>query len=220
MVVATSTTGAAGTADAAVARLQDCLTKHYRDAFAFPTVQALASEVHAQEAGKPVVQETDLLELAFRAVLSSLVRQALATGHDVLDEKRYGVRALLDLALRLAQPPPTEEGGVPLGPRAAFFLLEDLFDLLGVEQIQAFWPEVEAREEALFGLFKVARKSNLTMLKLCNSLLRKLSKSHNTAICGRIMMYLSRNWELSDPVRLFGFSRLYTPRRKSRRSSS
>lgn len=215
MVATTSTTGA-GTADAAVARLQDCLTQHYRDASAFPTVQALASEVHAQEAGKPLAQEIDLLEMAFRAVLSSLVQQALATGHDVLDENCYGVRALLDLALRLAQPPPTPEGGVPLGPRAAFFLLEDLFDLLGVEQIQAFWPEVEAREEALYGLFKVARKSNLTMLKLCNSLLRKLSKSHNTAICGRIMMYLSRNWELSDPVRLFLGWRLHIPKRGRR----
>lgn len=96
---------------------------------------------------------------------------------------------------------------------------------------------VEEREARLFRLFPAAPKSKLTMLKICNSLLRRLSKSHNTgacvalracvhasclcprtthttpaadppkptfppALCGRLMMYLSRNWDLSEPSAL------------------
>jgi len=185
-----------GDAEAALTQLEECIRTNYRKgASGLAVVRDLASAVATAEAGKPVAQDTDLVEVAFRAVLVGLVRESLAGRQDLLDEEKFGMRALLDLALGLAQ----GGGGEGTGLRSVFFLLEDVFEFLGVEQIQTFWPEVEAREEALFALFKVARKSNLTMLKLCNSLLRKLSKSHNTAICGRIMMYLSRNWELSDP---------------------
>ena len=136
---------------------------------------------------------------------------------------------------------------------------------------------VEEREAALFDLFPFSNKNKLAMLKICNALLRRLSKSHNTggwvhsswvvfvfgssksqhgwvhpswfvvyvfvwvffppsppantpdgrsrareltdrasppppttttttttatAICGRLMMYLSRNWDLSEPSAL------------------
>ncbi|EKU21921.1 THO complex subunit 1, partial [Nannochloropsis gaditana CCMP526] len=188
-----------GDAEGAICRLEECIRGNYcKGTAGWGVVRETAHEVAVAEADRPVSHDTDLIEVAFRAVLAGIVQEALGKGEDVLDEEKFGLRALLDLALDLAQAG-REEQGPGLGLRSVFFLLEDIFELLGVEQIQNFWPEVEKRESALFGLFKTARKSNLTMLKLCNSLLRKLSKGHNTAICGRIMMYLSRNWELSDP---------------------
>ena len=72
------------------------------------------------------------------------------TQHHPQDEGKFGVRALLDLSLGLVAPTPEQqqdgdgEGGEASfdcpGKRTPFLLLEDVFDVLGVAQVEVRWP--------------------------------------------------------------------------------
>lgn len=41
-------------------------------------------------------------------------------------------------------------------------------------------------------------KASLCLLKLCNALLRRLSKTHNSVFCGKILVFLSFTFALSE----------------------
>lgn len=41
-------------------------------------------------------------------------------------------------------------------------------------------------------------KASLCLLKICNALLRRLSKTHNSVFCGKILVFLSFTFALSE----------------------
>lgn len=41
-------------------------------------------------------------------------------------------------------------------------------------------------------------KASLCLLKMCNALLRRLSKTHNSVFCGKILVFLSFIFSLSE----------------------
>lgn len=41
-------------------------------------------------------------------------------------------------------------------------------------------------------------KASLCLLKICNALLRRLSKTHNSVFCGKILVFLSSTFALSE----------------------
>ncbi|XP_062589734.1 THO complex subunit 1-like [Saccostrea cucullata] len=78
-----------------------------------------------------------------------------------------------------------------------FVLLSDVFDLIPLSQCEIVFYLVEDKLSVWkLSLFYDAGKNYL--LRMCNDLLRRLSKSQNTVFCGRIQLFLSRLFPLSE----------------------
>ncbi|XP_054285529.1 THO complex subunit 1-like [Macrosteles quadrilineatus] len=82
-------------------------------------------------------------------------------------------------------------GGMPV------ILLGDLFDCLTLDQCEQLFTFVEDnvaiwKEDVFFA----ACKNNL--LRMCNDLLRRLSRSQNTVFCGRILLFLAKFFPFSE----------------------
>ncbi|KAL8610598.1 hypothetical protein ACOMHN_006317 [Nucella lapillus] len=78
-----------------------------------------------------------------------------------------------------------------------FLMLADVFDMMVLDDCQLMFDFVEERvltwkSEPFFD----AGKNYL--LRMCNDLIRRLSKSQNTVFCGRIQLFLSRLFPLSE----------------------
>lgn len=76
-------------------------------------------------------------------------------------------------------------------------LLGDVFDAVTLDQCEQMFTFVERnvsvwKEEIFF----VACKNNL--LRMCNDLLRRLSRSQNTVFCGRILLFLAKFFPFSE----------------------
>lgn len=76
-------------------------------------------------------------------------------------------------------------------------LLGDVFDALTLNKCEKMFSYVENgvtiwKED----LFFVACKNNL--LRMCNDLLRRLSRSQNTVFCGRILLFLAKFFPFSE----------------------
>ncbi|GAB1599923.1 THO complex subunit 1-like [Argonauta hians] len=78
-----------------------------------------------------------------------------------------------------------------------FVLLSDVFDMITLEQCEDIFNLVEEKVSTWKSdTFYDAGKNYL--LRMCNDLLRRLSKSQNTVFCGRIQLFLSRLFPLSE----------------------
>ena len=84
-----------------------------------------------------------------------------------------------------------------------FVLLEDIFETQSIMDCEETWVLIENRVEDLTSETFVSRsarptRSKLTLLRIANSLLRRLSQTHNTVFCGKIMMLLAYAFSLSE----------------------
>ncbi|XP_076038160.1 THO complex 1-like protein Hpr1 [Oratosquilla oratoria] len=82
-------------------------------------------------------------------------------------------------------------------PTLPVFVLSDAFDTLTIslcEQLFSFVEENVAvwKEESFFSPCKT------NVLRMCNDLLRRLSRSQNTVFCGRILLFLARFFPFSE----------------------
>jgi len=76
-------------------------------------------------------------------------------------------------------------------------ILSDLFDVKTLVQCQDFFFLVESRVEVWKDdLFFKSIKNQL--LRTCNDLLRRMSRSQNTVFCGRILVFLARFFPLFE----------------------
>ncbi|KAK1337566.1 hypothetical protein QTO34_002199 [Cnephaeus nilssonii] len=91
-------------------------------------------------------------------------------------------------------------GGVTEGICTAstpFVLLGDVLDCLPLDQCDTIFTFVEKNVATWkSNTFYSAGKNYL--LRMCNDLLRRLSKSQNTVFCGRIQLFLARLFPLSE----------------------
>lgn len=76
-------------------------------------------------------------------------------------------------------------------------LLGDVFDVVTLDQCEVLFTYVEKnvaiwKEENFFS----SCKNNL--LRMCNDLLRRLSRSQNTVFCGRILLFLAKFFPFSE----------------------
>ena len=77
-------------------------------------------------------------------------------------------------------------------------LLEDLLDCLTVARCEQVFSFMEARRSVwVASPFDKAVCSN-KLLRICNSLQRRLSRTQDTVFCGRILMFLASVTPLSD----------------------
>lgn len=76
-------------------------------------------------------------------------------------------------------------------------LMSDIFDAVTLDQCEQIFTYVEDnvatwREDWIF----LTCKNNL--LRICNDLLRRLSRSQNTVFCGRILLFLAKFFPFSE----------------------
>ena len=82
-------------------------------------------------------------------------------------------------------------------PTLPILLLTDLFDLLTLDHSQILFASVEDnvkiwKEDQFFAIVKNH------LLRICNDLLRRLSRTQNTVFCGRILLFLAKFFPISE----------------------
>ncbi|XP_048255677.1 THO complex subunit 1-like [Haliotis rufescens] len=78
-----------------------------------------------------------------------------------------------------------------------FLMLSDIFDMMTLDKCEEVFNIVEEKVTTWkSSMFYDAGKNYL--LRMCNDLIRRLSKSQNTVFCGRIQLFLSRLFPLSE----------------------
>eukprot|EP00741_Cyanophora_paradoxa_P008099 tig00001229_g7837.t1 len=126
--------------------------------------------------------EEAALTLAFRMKLETIMGSALQRGVSLQDA---GFDLLMDVAVGVA------EAGL-LDPTAIFQLLSDAAEGQTVRHCEQVFRYLEERQASLTKeLFVGKQAGRLQLLKLCNELLRRLSKAANTVLCGRILVLLA-----------------------------
>lgn len=76
-----------------------------------------------------------------------------------------------------------------------FFVLADVFDCLTLDKCQQIFSYVEEKSAVFAG--EAAANRNV-VLRLCNDLIRRCSKSLNTLFCGRIQIVLAKIFPISE----------------------
>ena len=105
-----------------------------------------------------------------------------------------GLPRHLDLAIELAAAEASD-------PNTPFALLEDLFDANVISAAESLFALVEARAAALAPFLTADAKyqrCKLTLIRSCNELLRRLSKSKNTNFRGRVLMFMAYTFPLGE----------------------
>ncbi|XP_075877758.1 THO complex subunit 1 [Nelusetta ayraudi] len=122
------------------------------------------------------------LDQALRSVLGDLIVEQKASCDDYL--------SLIDLSIDAV----TE--GI-CSATTPFVLLGDVLDCLPLDLCDKIFSFVEENVSTWkSNSFYTAGKNYL--LRMCNDLLRRLSKSQNTVFCGRIQLFLARLFPLSE----------------------
>ncbi|TMW66218.1 hypothetical protein Poli38472_003983 [Pythium oligandrum] len=155
---------------------------------------ALATLEKAQTEVKPVDTVHMLLDIAVQKVAEKLSWQ-LQTESNATPVS-VGVPALLDLCI---------EGVIEeyLLNSAAYRVLEDLMEGQTIQTCEKLWDLLEERKEKLSSPAFIpdagrTTKASLCLLRMCNALLRRVSKTHNSVFCGRILVFLSFTFALSE----------------------
>ncbi|KAK6989787.1 THO complex subunit 1 [Biomphalaria glabrata] len=82
-------------------------------------------------------------------------------------------------------------------PSTPFLMMADIFDMLTIKRCEEIFDLVEDNVTTWKSEpFYESGKNYL--LRMCNDLIRRLSKSQNTVFCGRIQLFLSRLFPLSE----------------------
>ncbi|XP_020318168.1 THO complex subunit 1 [Oncorhynchus kisutch] len=159
-----------------------------KDTFTAATRSALDNKT-----SKPLINAFNQItgnETEKKTTLDQALRQ-------VLEEQIVEKKALVDDFLSLIY---LSIDGVTEGICSAttpFLLLGDILDCLPLDQCDKIFSFVEENVSTWkSNSFYTAGKNYL--LRMCNDLLRRLSKSQNTVFCGRIQLFLARLFPLSE----------------------
>ncbi|KAI3374858.1 hypothetical protein L3Q82_021396, partial [Scortum barcoo] len=159
---------------------KDKFTASARDALACKSGKPLVNTFN-QITGNETEKKTTL-DQALRGVLGDQIVEQKASCDDYL--------SLIDLSIDAV----TE--GI-CSATTPFLLLGDVLDCLPLDQCDKIFSFVEENVSTWkSNSFYTAGKNYL--LRMCNDLLRRLSKSQNTVFCGRIQLFLARLFPLSE----------------------
>jgi len=150
------------------------------DSFAFfeETFESLLS--------KDVENKKLILDQIFREFLTTELLPSGLTNPDVSACRRFITHFAIQAARKTYCSP-----GTPIQ------VLSDMFDLLTLANCEELFKTVEQevstwRETVFFA----SCKNNL--LRICNDLLRRLSRTQNTVFCGRILLFLAKFFPFSE----------------------
>jgi THO complex subunit 1 len=77
-------------------------------------------------------------------------------------------------------------------------LIEELLDIQTIEWCQNFWPYMISRESEIANNLAGNKAPGTTLIRLCNSLVRRLSKTQDAQFSGQIAMFLARAFPISE----------------------
>ncbi len=77
-------------------------------------------------------------------------------------------------------------------------LIEELFDVQVISWCQTFWSYLESRVSTLASNIIGTRAPGTVLIRLCNALLRRLSKSRDAVFGGKILIFLANAFPLSE----------------------
>ena len=135
--------------------------------------------------------EKQTLELVMRMHMDELLIASKMPGAGI---EAAGVPKLLDITIAVA-------AGDGCDYNTPFALLEDLFDAHVISVAESAFALVEARAAALapfLGAEPKFQRCKLTLIRSCNELLRRLSKSKNTNFRGRVLMFMAYTFPLAE----------------------
>jgi THO complex subunit 1 len=124
------------------------------------------------------------VETAFRERLYDLTASSQA-----IEDIAPQIWQLLDAATILSDLSRCEAG-------LALWLVEELLDSQTIEGCKHVFDFLESRRERLVS--KNFGNKNLIMLRMCNELLRRLSRAEDTVFCGRVFIWLFQSFPLGD----------------------
>lgn len=155
--------------------------------------QELQTQQPALLVPKLIESTQNIFDIAVQRIVATFSWK-LVSGSSKLDTA--GITALLDLCI---------DGAVAniLFQFAPYKVLEDVMESQPIQTCEALWDILEVRKARLtaspfFDSSGRTTKSSLTLLRMCNALLRRLSKTHNTVFCGRILVFLSFTFTLNE----------------------
>ena len=73
-------------------------------------------------------------------------------------------------------------------------LLEDCIDAAPSTNADSWWDLVESHKGALTENPAIFKAGKFILLRLCNSLLKRLSRTRQATLCGRILMFMAAAW--------------------------
>ncbi|KAI5815600.1 THO complex, subunit THOC1 [Pyronema omphalodes] len=126
------------------------------------------------------------LEAAHKAVLYDIAQEQNPDDEQIIVD----FANLMDLALICTELDLVE--GLP------FNLLEELFDTQTIPASERLFNYLESRVERLTVGMEGGKGKALVLLRLCNELLRRLSKAEDTIFCGRILIFLSKSFPIAE----------------------
>lgn len=156
--------------------------------------QTLKAVEHELKAPRPQEFAHNVLDLAVQKVVEKLSWKLITEAHAT--PSSVGVPALLDLCI----------AGVISGflvNSTPYKVLEDLMEGQTISTCEKIWELLESRKDKLTTPAFIAEKgrttkASLCLLRMCNALLRRLSKTHNSVFCGKILVFLSFTFALSE----------------------
>lgn len=154
----------------------------------------LRAAEHQLKSSKPQEFAHSILDLAVQKVVERLSWRLLTENH--ASPASVGATELLDLCI----------AGVKSGflvNSTPYKVLEDLLEGQTISTCEKLWELLESRKDKLTTSDFIAgpgrnTKASLCLLRLCNALLRRLSKTHNSVFCGKILLFLSFTFSLSE----------------------
>ena len=157
--------------------LDDCVRKEAGDALIGSRIRAVMNQCGDLDLG-------DVVEAASRRLLSQALEQ-----HD----EAYAARLVgVCVAYALWEIDHNGQDGTSLGAVLCvpFKLLEDALDASSTSGCEFWWAHVEQSCEALTHA-TLFQRGKFVLLRLCNSLLRRLSRTRHAELCGRVRISLS-----------------------------
>ncbi|KAI9247064.1 THO complex subunit 1 transcription elongation factor-domain-containing protein [Sporodiniella umbellata] len=124
-------------------------------------------------------------ELAFRRILIHLIQR------DESEERFKDIFNCCDIVLHCSEIDLIDQV-IPLS------LVEELLDLHTTVGCERIFEYVEKRKNRLTVNMVPGKGKALILLRMCNELLRRLSKEINTVFCGRILMFLANSFPLDE----------------------
>ncbi len=85
-----------------------------------------------------------------------------------------------------------------LDEKAVLLFVEDLMEVLTIPNCEKVFDYLEARSDHLIKDVEPTKGKGVVLLRLCNELMRRLSKTKYTVFCGRILIYLAMAFPVCD----------------------
>lgn len=85
-----------------------------------------------------------------------------------------------------------------MDPTIPLSLMEDIFDCHTVEQIKFYFDYMKSKFPRIIKDMVPSKGKGLVLLRLCNELLRKVSKVKNSAFCGEILSLIANAFSLNE----------------------